>query len=185
MTTANFSGSAPSPRPARGTSRRPVRAVAVIAALAGALALTACSSDDDGADGGPSATPGTTAGVGTGGGDGGSASPSASPSASRELEGSWLATTDGKAVALVVDGRRAALFATGGTVCSGTAGEEAGLRMIRLDCATGAKDRTTGRVDSVDADSLRITWEGGAGEEAYTKAEDGQWPSWLPTAGPG
>jgi hypothetical protein len=154
-----------------------VRAAAVAAALAGALALTACSSDD----GGSSATPSVTSSADTGGGTGGSSS----ASASRELEGSWLATTDGKAVALIITGEQAALFATGGTVCSGTAGEEAGMQMIHLKCPTGKKDRTTGMVDSVDAKSLQITWEGGAGKETYTKAEDGQWPSGLPTAGLG
>ncbi|WP_426570475.1 hypothetical protein [Streptomyces canus] len=167
-------------RPAGGASRRPVRVAAVAAALAGALALTACS-DDGGSDDGAPATPSATSSAGTGGATGGSAS----ASASGELEGSWLATTDGKAVALIITGAQAALFATGGTVCSGTAGEEADMRMIRLDCTTGNKDRTTGMVDSVDANSLQVTWEGGAGEETYTKAEGGQWPSGLPTAGLG
>jgi hypothetical protein len=159
-----------------------MRVAAVAAALAGALALTACS-DDGGSDDGAPATPSATSSAGTGGATGGSASASASPSG--ELEGSWLATTDGKAVALIITGAQAALFATGGTVCSGTAGEEADMRMIRLDCTTGNKDRTTGMVDSVDADSLQVTWEGGAGKETYTKAEGGQWPSGLPTAGLG
>ncbi|MEV6178798.1 hypothetical protein [Streptomyces sp. NPDC052015] len=157
-------------------------AAAVAAALAGALALTACS-DDGGSDDGAPATPSARSSAGTGGATGGSAS--ASASASGELEGSWLATTDGKAVALIITGAQAALFATGGTVCSGTAGEEADMRMIRLDCTTGNKDRTTGMVDSVDANSLQVTWEGGAGKETYTKAEGGQWPSGLPTAGLG
>ncbi|MFE9627014.1 hypothetical protein [Streptomyces sp. NPDC006527] len=159
-----------------------MRLAAVAAALAGALALTACS-DDGGSDDGAPATPSATSSAGTGGATGGSASASASPSG--ELEGSWLATTDGKAVALIITGAQAALFATGGTVCSGTAGEEADMRMIRLDCTTGNKDRTTGMVDSVDANSLQVTWEGGAGKETYTKAEGGQWPSGLPTAGLG
>ncbi|MEU2282306.1 hypothetical protein ABZ614_10280 [Streptomyces sp. NPDC013178] len=167
MTSAIFS---------RGASRRTVRAAAVAAALTGALVLTACS-DDDGSDGDPSATPSTTASADTGGATGGSVQ------ASGELEGSWLATTDGKAVALVITGKQAALFATGGTVCSGAAGEEAGMQMIHLTCTTGEKNRTTGMVDSVDAKSLQVTWEGGAGKETYTKAEGGQWPSGLPTAG--
>ncbi|MFD7132130.1 hypothetical protein [Streptomyces sp. NPDC059894] len=163
------------------------------ATLAGALALTACS-DDGGSDDTPSATSSTASstassadtGGGTGdSGDSGGTGGSASARASSELEGSWLATADGKAVALVITGSQAALFATGGSVCSGTAGEEADMRMIRLKCTTGTDDRTTGMVDSVDADSLRITWEGGAGQETYTKAEGGQLPSGLPTAGLG
>ncbi|MFE9677332.1 hypothetical protein ACFYO5_24930 [Streptomyces sp. NPDC006259] len=185
MTSANFSRPSPTSRPARGTSRRGVRAVAVTAAvLAGALAVTACS-DGDGSDGASSATPGVTAGTGTGEGSGGTGGTSGSVTASGELEGSWLATADGRAVALIITGRQAALFATGGTVCSGTAGKEAAMTMIRLTCPSGKKDRTTGMVDSADGKSLRITWDGAAGEETYTKAEGGQWPSGLPTAGLG
>ncbi|WP_189711460.1 hypothetical protein [Streptomyces phaeofaciens] len=160
------------------TSRRPVRAVVWAAALAGALALTGCS-DDGGSDDGSSATPSATATADTGGVGG------ATPEAAGELEGSWLATADGKAVALIITGKQAALFATGGTVCSGTAGQEGGMQMIRLTCTTGSKDRTVGMVDSADGDALQVTWEGAAGKETYAKAEGGQWPSGLPTAGLG
>ncbi|MDX3575365.1 hypothetical protein [Streptomyces sp. FL07-04A] len=173
MTSAIFS---------RGASRRPVRAAAVAAALAGALALTACSGDGGSGDG-SATTPAATAD--SGGPGGATASPSDSVSASDELEGSWLATTDGKAVALIVTGKQAALFVTGGSVCSGTAGKQAGMRMIHLRCTVGKDDRTTGMVDSVDAKSLEITWTGAAGKETFTKAEGGQWPSGLPTAGIG
>jgi hypothetical protein len=165
----------------RGASRRPVRAAAVAVTLAGALALTACSGDG-GSDDASSATP-TTA-TADGGGTGG-ATASASVSASGKLEGSWLATTDGKPVALIITGKQAALFVTGGTVCSGTAGEEAGMQMIHLKCTTGKDDRTTGMVDAFDANSLKVTWSGAAGKETFTKAEGGQWPSGLPTAGIG
>ncbi|MET9131113.1 hypothetical protein [Streptomyces antibioticus] len=151
------------------------RGTAWAAVLAGALVLTGCS-DDGGSEDGSSGTPSVSATADTGGASG-------SAAASGELEGSWLATADGKAVALIITGKQAALFATGGTVCSGSAGEEAGMRMIRLSCTTGTKDRTTGMVDSVDAGSLKVTWEGAAGEETYTKAEGGQWPEGLPTAG--
>ncbi|WP_405628170.1 hypothetical protein OG933_20140 [Streptomyces sp. NBC_00016] len=171
MTSAIFS---------RGASRRPVRAAAVAAAatLAGVLVLTGCS-DDGGSDDGSSATPTT------GGTSGATDSASASVSASGELEGSWLATTDGKAVALIITGKQAALFVTGGTVCSGTAGEEAGMQMIHLKCTSGTDDRTTGMVDSADAKSLKVTWSGAVGKETFAKAEGGQWPSGLPSPGLG
>ncbi|GGR86277.1 hypothetical protein GCM10010269_26830 [Streptomyces humidus] len=172
MTSAIFS---------RGASRRPVRAAAAAAALAGALALTACS--DGGGSDGSSATPSTPAAADAGGA-GGSSAP-APVSASDELEGSWLATTGGKAVALIVTGKQAALFVTGGAVCSGTAGEEAGMRMIHLKCSVGKDDRKTGMVASVDAKSLQVTWSGAAGKETFTKAQGGQWPSGLPTPGLG
>ncbi|MFC9288425.1 hypothetical protein [Streptomyces sp. NPDC057052] len=181
MTSANFSRPSPAPRPARGASRRGVRAAALAGALTGALALTACGGDGGSGDSGSSspATPGVTSSAGSGGGTGGSVT------ASGELEGSWLATADGRAVALIITGEQAALFATGGTVCSGTAGKESDMTMIRLTCPSGKKDRTTGMVDSVDGKSLEITWDGPAGGETYTRAEGGQWPSGLPTAGLG
>ncbi|MDX3312007.1 hypothetical protein ACWGH3_32225 [Streptomyces sp. NPDC054884] len=174
MTSAIFS---------RGASRRTVRAAAVAAALAGALALTACSGDGGSGDG-SATTPAATDG---GGPSGASASPSDpdSVSAADELEGSWLATTDGKAVALIITGKQAALFGTGGSVCSGTAGKESGMRMIHLTCTVGKDDRATGMVDSVDAESLEVTWSGAAGKETFTRAQDGQWPSGMPTAGIG
>lgn len=173
MTSAIFS---------RTTSRRRMRIAAAAVSLAGALTLTACggggdSDSDDSSS--PSASASSTATADTGGGTGGSSS-SAAPSG--DLAGSWLATTKGKAVVLMVNGTEAGLFATGGTVCSGTAGEEDGMQMIHLKCTDGSKDRQTGMVDSVGKTSLKVTWEGGLGTETYTKSEGGQLPSGLPTA---
>ncbi|MBB3078275.1 hypothetical protein [Streptomyces violarus] len=165
-------------------ARRRLRVVAVAAGLAGALALTACSSDGaSGDDSASSPAPSASASAGTGGGSGDSGS--GSGSGSDTLAGSWLATTGGKAVALVITGKQAALFATGGSVCSGTAGEESGMRMIRLKCTDGSKDRTTGMVDSLNKGSLKVTWKGGLGAETYTKTEGGKLPTGLPTAGLG
>ncbi|WP_328417975.1 hypothetical protein OG542_18085 [Streptomyces violaceus] len=166
-----------------------MRVVAVAAGLAGSLALTACSGDgDSGDDSASSPAPSASASAGTGGDSdtgGDSGSGSGSGSGSDTLAGSWLATTGGKAVALVITGEQAALFATGGSVCSGTAGEESGMRMIRLKCTDGSKDRTTGMVDSLNKGSLKVTWEGGLGTETYTKSEGGKLPTGLPTAGLG
>ncbi|MFE6627285.1 hypothetical protein ACFVNB_08565 [Streptomyces rochei] len=167
--------------------RRPARAVAVTVGLVGALALTACTDGGDSDDGGSggsggdkaSAAPSASASAETGGATGGS------PSAAGELEGSWLATADGQAVALMVTGDKAALFATGGTVCSGTAGDVSGTRTIRLKCTAGGDDRATGTVESVDDTTLRVTWEGGVGEETYTRSEGGSLPPGLPTEGLG
>ncbi|WP_369198429.1 hypothetical protein [Streptomyces djakartensis] len=165
-----------------------VRVAAAAAGLVGALALTACSGDGDGnsADD-PASSPAASASASAGtGGDSGSGADSggsgAGDEAGGELAGSWLATTDGKAVALVITGKQAALFATGGGVCSGTAGEESGTRTIRLKCADGAKGRATGTVDSVTGTSMKVTWENGVGTETYTKAEGGKLPTGLPTA---
>ncbi|WP_193475031.1 hypothetical protein [Streptomyces griseomycini] len=171
--------------PASPASRsRRVRVAAAAAGLAGALALTACSGDgsDDSGDSTATPAPSATATADSGGGTGGS---DASEGPASELEGSWLATADGKAVALMVNGEEAALFATGGTVCSGTARKGAGTHAIRLKCTDGTEDRANGTVESVGRTSLKVTWEGALGTETYTKAEGGALPTGLPTAGSG
>ncbi|MFC9505993.1 hypothetical protein [Streptomyces sp. NPDC057002] len=170
----------------RTGARRRLRVAAAAAGLAGVLALSACSGDGDSGDdsaSGPAPSPSASASA-SDGADGGSDG-SGSGSGSDTLAGSWLATTGGKAVALVITGKQAALFATGGSVCSGTAGEESGMRMVRLKCTDGSKDRTTGMVDSVNKTSLKVTWEGGLGAETYTRTEGGKLPTGLPTAGLG
>ncbi|MFI1487631.1 hypothetical protein [Streptomyces sp. NPDC020747] len=165
-------------------SRGQARIAAAAAGLVAALVLTTgCSSDDGGGDDSPSSTgaaPTGSADTGGGTGDtGGSGKGKAGA-----LEGSWLATKSGKAVALVITGKEAGLFSTGGSVCTGTAGEKSGMEMIELECSDKNKDRTEGMVDSVDSTTLKVTWEG-FGEETYTKAEGGKLPSGLPTAGLG
>ncbi|MCX2927877.1 hypothetical protein [Streptomyces sp. NEAU-W12] len=172
-----------------------MRLTVAAAGLAGALALAGCSSDGDSGDASstPTATPSAPADAdpdgGTEGGTEGTDEPDgpdASGAPAGELEGSWLTTADGRAVALMFTGERAALFATGGTVCSGTAQEGAGTATtISLDCADGDGGRANGTVDSVSGPTLKVTWEGSLGTETYTKAEGGRLPSGLPTAGLG
>ncbi|MFF9274755.1 hypothetical protein [Streptomyces griseosporeus] len=148
--------------------------------MAGAVLLSGCSDSggsDDGADGGgsPTAGPSSTATAGTGGG-------TAGPSASGDgLEGSWLATTGGKAVVLVVTGTDAGVFTTGGTVCSGTTATASGARTIRLKCNDGSTDRTSGTVAAIGKSSLKVTWKGGLGTETFTRAEGAELPPGLPT----
>ncbi|MGW0711088.1 hypothetical protein ACWD4G_34910 [Streptomyces sp. NPDC002643] len=157
-----------------GSARRGVRVVAVAAGLTVALALTGCSSDDGGTEAKESAAPSATSDSGNGdGGTGGSSG------AETELQGNWLATTDGQPVALFVNGAEAAVFA-GTSVCSGKVTDEANMRMLGLKCTDGSKDRTVGMVDSVTAKSLTITWEGDVGKETFQKTE-GALPSGLPT----
>ncbi|MFD9397735.1 hypothetical protein ACFWA4_02775 [Streptomyces sp. NPDC060011] len=159
---------------------RRARLTAAAAGLAAGLALTGCSGGDGGSEdkptsAGPSATAGTDDG-GTGGGSGGTSS------AGGDLSGSWLTTAGGKAVVLMVNGGQAGLFATGGTMCSGTTAEKSGTRTIRLTCTDGSKDRAVGTVDSVAGRTLHVTWRGALGEETYTKSEGGKLPTGLPTA---
>ncbi|MFE3167387.1 hypothetical protein [Streptomyces sp. NPDC059224] len=164
----------------RPAARPAVRIVAAAAAgLAGALTLAACSSGGSGGD--PSATsPGTSSAAAT-------ATSGADNTTARSdtLQGSWITTSSGRIVALVITGKQAGLFETGGSVCSGTAGAEAGMQMIHLTCTGGSKDRVTGMVDSVSKNGMKVTWSGKTGEETYTKAEGGKLPSGLPTAGLG
>ncbi|MFC8967223.1 hypothetical protein [Streptomyces sp. NPDC057094] len=162
---------------------RRARLTAAAAGLAAGLALTGCSGGDDGGSedkptsAGPSATAGTgTDDGGTGGGSGGTSS------AGGDLSGSWLTTAGGKAVVLMVNGGQAGLFATGGTMCSGTTAEKSGTRTIRLTCTDGSTDRAVGTVDSVAGRTLHVTWRGALGEETYTKSEGGKLPTGLPTA---
>lgn len=170
---------------ARGLLRR--AGVASVVGVAGVLVLAGCSGDGGSDDGAGSGGTGSSAASsspsssdsGSGSGSGGTTA------ADTALAGSWLTTSKGSAVALVVTGAKAGLFATGGMVCSGTAGKETGMQMIRLTCSDGNKDRAEGMVDSVDATSMKVTWESGLGTETYTKAEGGQLPSGLPTAGLG
>ena len=166
-------------------SRGQVRIAAAAAGLAAALVLAGCGSDDgagdDGAgddDSSPETSAEPTESTDTGGGSGGSTAEA------EGLEGSWLTTKDGKAVALVITGRKAALFSTGGSPCGGTAGETAGMQMIALKCTDGNKDRAEGMVDSVNSTTLKVTWKD-FGEETYRKSEDGKLPTGLPTAGLG
>ncbi|MEV6740111.1 hypothetical protein AB0N14_25455 [Streptomyces sp. NPDC051104] len=160
-------------------TRRQARVTLAAAGCAAALMLTGCSSDSGASGGGASAAPSASSSSASADNGGSSASPAGKAG---KLEGSWLATTGGKAVALVINGRQAGLFAMGGTVCSGTAGEEAGLQVIHLKCTGGSKSRSTGMVDSVTSSTMKVTWEGGVGTETYTKAEGGKLPSGFPTA---
>ncbi|MFE9309457.1 hypothetical protein ACIQCF_04815 [Streptomyces sp. NPDC088353] len=143
--------------------------------LLGALALTGCDSGGPDATDKTSATPDASV-TATGGGAHGTGGPTANGDG---VEGSWLATTGGKAVVLIVTGKRAALFSTDRTICTGTAVEEGARHVLRLDAC---KARTTGTVDSVNKTTLRVTWEGGLGSETYTRSAGGALPSGLPTA---
>ncbi|WSQ10905.1 hypothetical protein OG604_25900 [Streptomyces sp. NBC_01231] len=164
-------------------TRRRIRVAATAAGLVGALALTACSGDS-GSDDEPSTGSGTSASTSaSAGADAGGGSRSGdSKGTSGGIQGSWLATTDGKAVALVITGDQAALFTTGGSVCSGTAGQASGARTIRLTCTDGNKDRASGVAEPVGGETLKVTWKSGLGVEEYTRSEGGTLPTGLPTA---
>ncbi|MFI9774021.1 hypothetical protein ACIHCV_04745 [Streptomyces sp. NPDC051956] len=155
-----------------------VRIGAAAAGVAAALVITGCSSDSgDGGDGGKSKeTPQASATASTGGDTGGSGSGGKSGS----LQGSWVTTSQGKSVALLISGKKVALV--GEHVCSGTAGDEMGMQMLTLKCADGNTDRNMGQVKSVDATTLKVSWEG-FGDDAFRKTDNGKLPSGFPTMG--
>ncbi|MFJ8017879.1 hypothetical protein [Streptomyces sp. NPDC096339] len=142
----------------------------VAAGAAAALTLTACSSDSSPeADKKPATSaaapaPATTApaaGAGAGAGS---------------LEGGWISLQNpGKGVVLTIKGQRAFVVETAtGLTCEGTTDGKS----LDLKCPTGAT-RSKGKVDSVDATSLKVTWEG-AGTDTFQKSEPGKLPA-LPT----
>lgn len=98
----------------------------------------------------------------------------------RESSGSWVTTSQGKSIALLISGKKVALV--GEHVCSGTAGDEMGMQMLTLKCADGNTDRNMGQVKSVDATTLKVSWEG-LGDDTFRKTDDGKLPSGFPTMG--
>ncbi|QEU92774.1 hypothetical protein [Streptomyces kanamyceticus] len=147
--------------------------------LAAALAVTGCSSDSDsGGDGGGKKDRGSS---GSSTDDGGSTGGSGSGAEDGSVEGAWVTTAGGKPLALVINGKNASLVGED-VMCSGTAGDEAGSQMINLKCPKGNADRTTGRVDSVDTKTMKVSWEG-AGKDQFLRTEGGKLPEGLPTGG--
>ncbi|MFE2170329.1 hypothetical protein ACFXB3_35500 [Streptomyces sp. NPDC059447] len=139
------------------------------AGLAAALTLTACGSDNSPkADQKPAPAasapaPAATASTGAGAGSG-------------SLDGGWISMQNpGKGVVLTVKGPRAFVVeAATGATCEGTTDGKS----FDLKCPSGAT-RSKGKVDSVDATTLKVTWEG-TGTDTFQKSEPGKLPS-LPT----
>lgn len=176
MTTANSRTRANSRTPATGAVR------IAAAGLLGALALTACDSNSGtgtGAEDGTSAAPGASASAAGSGGTNSAGSTGGTTANRAGMNGSWLTTSGGHAVVLIVNGKQAALYSTDRTACTGATGEESGKDVIHL---SRCKARTTGTVDSVNKTTLQVTWEGGLGKETYTRGDGATLPSGLPTA---
>ncbi|WP_405979269.1 hypothetical protein [Streptomyces sp. NBC_00158] len=144
--------------------------VAAAAGVAAVLTLTACGSDSKPADAkkpDTTSVPPASAPAATPSAGGGAAVPSGS------LDGGWIAmATPGKGVVLTVKGQKAFVVeAATGLTCEGTASGSA----LDLKCPAGAT-RSKGKVDSVDATTLKVTWEG-AGQDTFQKSEPGKLPS--------
>ncbi|MFZ4273134.1 hypothetical protein ACOZFM_10505 [Streptomyces arboris] len=143
----------------------------VVAALAAALALTACGSDDDAGKGsGPDAGSGATPGDGQGS-DGAGTDAAA-------LEGTWVGLTDGKNVTVSITAGKVALVADQ-AVCQGDV-KDMGEVMLALKCTGGADDRTMGAIESNDGKKLVLSWDGGV-RDTLAKADPGKLPTDLPS----
>ncbi|MGW0395513.1 hypothetical protein ACWDYJ_32490 [Streptomyces sp. NPDC003042] len=140
-------------------------ATAAGAAAVLSLALTGCGSTEIAppADK-PAGTPSAPA-AGTPGAKAGS------------LEGGWISMANpGKGVILTVKGQIAFVVeAATGLTCEGTTNG----KTLDLKCPAGAQ-RSKGKVDSVDATTLKVTWEGAAGTDTFQKSEPGKLPTTLP-----
>ncbi|MFG2713943.1 hypothetical protein ACGFX2_25785 [Streptomyces goshikiensis] len=149
-----------------------IRAVCVTAAgVAAALALTGCGSggDSDGAapDKKPAATP--AAGAPSASGAGGAAK-------AGSLDGAWISAAKPGEIVILTVKSPVAIVIEGGQTCKGTvSGKD-----LTLVCPSGGK-RTKGTVDSVDAASLKVTWDG-VGTDTFQKSDPGKLPTALPTS---
>ncbi|MET9604723.1 hypothetical protein ABZZ17_06595 [Streptomyces sp. NPDC006512] len=140
--------------------------VAATTAAVAVLALTGCGSDStpaaDKPGPGASSTPAPSTPATGGDTKGGS------------LEGGWISMANpGKGVILTVKGQIAFVVeAATGLTCEGTTNG----KTFDLKCPAGAQ-RSKGKVDSVDATTLKVTWEGAAGTDTFQKNEPGKLPS--------
>ncbi|MDJ1133740.1 hypothetical protein [Streptomyces iconiensis] len=159
------------------TSARMTGAMAAAAAVA--LLVSGCGSGNDGGgDGGdgadgknkPTAEPSPTAektASGNGGNGGGKG----------ELAGVWTARADGQKLMLTVVGDAASLLRDK-KMCSGRVMKSAGESALVLKCPAGVgEERSTGKIGSVSAKALKVTWNGG---ETDTYARVAQAPAKLP-----
>ncbi|MFD8979828.1 hypothetical protein [Streptomyces sp. NPDC059564] len=151
--------------------------VAAATGIAAVLTLTGCGSDSSPAAADKKPSDGVVA-----------PAPAASPSAggaggaakAGTLEGGWVSLQNpAKGVVLTVKGQTAFVVeAATGLTCEGTSNGSA----LDLKCPAGAT-RSKGKVDSVDATTLKVTWEGPAGTDTFQRSEAGKLPSLpaLPT----
>ncbi|MDG4865109.1 hypothetical protein P8605_43875 [Streptomyces sp. T-3] len=146
-----------------------VRTCAAAATVVAALALTGCSSDGDGGKKGGKSSGGQEA---SGGNTGGS-------SAEGDIDGSWVKTDGSDVIALSIanSGQLVSLVELGGdtgVTCTGAAAS----KVITLTCQGGGK-RTKGTIESVDASTLKVAWDG-VGTDEFKKSDGKEIPG-MPT----
>lgn len=140
---------------------------AVVAAAAIALLVGGCGSSDDGNSN-------------KGDKSGGDRKKSAEPTPGGEKDepvdkaavpGVWTTTADGQKLTLtVVDDAASLLWSKEKKVCTGHVMKAGPDTSLVLKCPAGVgEDRSTGKVSAVSADSLKVTWNGGA-TDTWSKA---------------
>ncbi|OEJ25765.1 hypothetical protein BGM19_20890 [Streptomyces agglomeratus] len=160
--------------------REYVRTTFAAAAVAAALVLTGCSGDSGGGTGGDKGRDKGAGGSASRGAGQSSTGPSADQETSADdVAGSWIATTDGKIVALIIQGSDAAV--AGEHVCAGTAAK-ADKVTLKLKCGDGNTDRTTGVVTrGAGGDSITVKWGSGI-EDSFKKSAAGdKLPEGIPS----
>ncbi|MFE3792245.1 hypothetical protein [Streptomyces goshikiensis] len=152
-----------------------IRTVCVAAAgIAAALALTGCGSGGDSGGGTPDKKPaaspatGTPSASGTGGADG-----AAKPGS---LDGAWVSAANPGEIVILTVKSPVAIVIDGGKTCKGAVSG----KNLTMTCPSGGK-RTKGTVDSVDATTLKVTWDG-AGTDTFQKSDAGKLPTALPSS---
>lgn len=148
-----------------------VRTTAVAVGLVAASALTGCASGDGDGTGTGTPSPSSTQAGGEDGGNG----------TVQDLEGTWTGLSDGKPVALSVQGDNAAVVADG-HACTGEV-RDMGEKTLALKCADGDTDRTTGSIESNDGTTLVVSWDAGK-KDTLRKSAAGELPDGLPTGLP-
>ncbi|MGY1437366.1 hypothetical protein [Streptomyces reniochalinae] len=153
------------------TSARTTGAVAATAAAA--LLVGGCGSGDDGkGDGGASKADEKK-----------SAAPapdkSEEPAGEGRLPGVWRADAEGQKLTLtVVDDAASLLRGKDKKVCTGRVMAAGADKSLVLKCPAGVgEERATGKVGTVTATSMKVTWNGGV-TDTYTRAADA--PAKLP-----
>lgn len=151
----------------------PRLSVAAATGIAAVLTLTGCGSDPAPAKKESPVVAPAPATSPSAGGAGGAAK-------AGTLDGGWVSLQiPAKGVVLTVKGQTAFVVeAATGLTCEGTSNGSA----LDLKCPAGAT-RSKGKVDSVDATTLKVTWEGPAGTDTFQRSEPGKLPSLpaLPT----
>ncbi|MFE2374822.1 hypothetical protein [Streptomyces sp. NPDC059398] len=145
-----------------------------VAGLTAALVISGCSSSDGKSSdasqdkGAHTAAPAPSASTGGTGGGGAGAKAAG-------MEGSWLAMTDGKSTALVIQGKQAAI--AGQHVCTGVVADM-GKPMLTLKCPDGNNDRTMGTIESADGGIMKVSWEAGI-KDTFRRTDGGKLPDGL------